>query len=125
MFLKRFYQFFATEYWRARALEAEACLEAETWRNRTREDELATLYVRGMGMFGLPPRTGPAGRGASVPQLARTASPFDALGAVDRMEFETNWLPDAVANNVPVEQARQRFLMEIAKRKTINDDFQM
>lgn len=107
-------------YWRQRALAAEDRLEAETWRNRNREDMFVSATVMGSrGMFGVSPRVGPA-------QLARPAQqlpllPQQMTGA-EQLEFNTLWLPDALQSGISRQQAEQDFLIEVAKRKTLNDD---
>ncbi len=123
--LSRFYHFAQAEYWRGRCLNAEAQLEAEKWRNIYREDSLVNVPMRSMGMWPISPRVGPAQPPNMSVSPRRPLDPiaaFNDLGAVDRMEFETNWLPDAEAHNIPLDQAKQKFLAELAKRKTLNDD---
>lgn len=122
--LSRFYQFAQSEYWRARCLKAEEQLALETCRNRHREDTITTMAISSLtGIVGFPPRGGPAQkqipRAAQQPQ--RSLDPWDDLGAVELMEFETNWLPDAEAHNVPLAQAKSLFLTELANRKRFND----
>lgn len=124
-------------YWKARALAAEARnvqlivdnetelirlreqMEAERWRNLSREDSFASAAVMGSrGMWGVPPRTGPA-------QTQRPPSVLEAVPAItgaDRMEFETEWLPYALRNNITQQQAERDFLQELAKRKALHDE---
>jgi hypothetical protein len=117
-------------YWRRRALKAELSLneakeafEAEVWRNRSREDTLITVPVRMAGMVavGLEPRTAPAYNPRPT-RLATAANPWDALTGSERMEWEFEYLPDALRNNVSESAARQRFLSDLAARKTLIDD---
>lgn len=117
--LSRVYQFGVAEYWRARCLKAEEQLELETYRNRHREDTITTMAISSLtGIVGFPPRGGPAQKQTPrTPQIHRSLDPWDDLGAVERMEFETNWLPDAEAHNIPLTQAKSQFLAEVAKRK--------
>lgn len=121
--IARFYQFAKAEYWRTRCLKAEKQLELETYRNRHREDTITTMAISSLtGIVGFPPRGGPAQR--QIPRSAqpqRSIDPWDDLGAVERMEFETNWLPDAEAHNIPLAQAKSQFMAEIANRKRFND----
>lgn len=115
-----------TRYWRSRAVKAEAQikaqsaqLQAEQWRNREREDYFVSAAVMGgRGMVGITARSGPAG--AQSPTRP-TTDPWQSLRAIDRMEFETQWLPDALVNNVSETAARARFLQELASRRAMND----
>lgn len=122
-----FYQFAKAEYWRTRCLKAEEQLEVETWRNRHREDTITTMVISSLtGIVGFPPRGGPAQRQTTrVTQPQRSLDPWDDLGAVERMEFETNWLPAAEAHNIPLAQAKSQFLAMNAKRKQFNDSYEV
>ena len=112
--------FAASEYWRARAVRAERLLEDETLRNREREDLFVSISVAGArGMFGVPPRTGRVSREAPRSALEAVAP---IMSGADRMEFETEWLPDAERNNVTRQQAERDFLQELAKRKALRDE---
>lgn len=114
-------------YWRHRALEAEASLEAERWRNLEREDTLVTVPMRLGGLWGMSARSGPAPtrqpqRIAAAP-LTGPSDPWHALSWADKNEFEMFWKADAEAAGVPLQQARQQFLAELASRRTpLNDD---
>jgi hypothetical protein len=105
-----------SEYWRMRALKAEARLEAETWRNREREDTLATVPMRAMGMFGMTPRSAPAGVASQPTRLLQTADPFESLSAMDKMEFQTQWLEAAKTNGIPIDQAKRDFVLMVQRR---------
>jgi len=107
-------------YWRKRAWLAEARLEAESIRNRQREDSFVRAAVMGArGMWGVPPRVGPALR-QSV-QVSTPASPL--MTGADQLEFETFWLPDARRAGVSAQQALAEFTQELQKRKVpLNDD---
>src|SRR5690349_5747158 len=118
--LSRIRKLGASEYWRLRALRAEEALEAEANRNRAREDVFVSAAVLGArGMWGQPPRTGPARTQAPV-SLLDAAAP--TMSGADRMEFEQFWLPDAMRNNIPRQQAEKDFLQELVKRKALNDE---
>lgn len=47
-------------YWRRYAKALERQLEGERWRNQAREDELLTVPMRYLGMYGVATREGPA-----------------------------------------------------------------
>jgi len=119
--------FAAAEYWRARALKAEAQLVAETWRNRFREDSLVNVPMRSAGMWPIPPRVGPAQPPEQrlPPPPSDPVTAFHNLSAIEKMEFQTQWLPDAEAAGVPLSAARQRFVEELSKRKSLNDEYPM
>ncbi len=108
-------------YWRARALKAEMRLEAERYRNLTREDFFVSASVMGQrGMFGVPPRTGPAAKKTITTQIQQ--QPLAMTGA-ERLEFETLWLPDARVAGVDDNTALRDFMQEIAKRRVpLNDE---
>lgn len=115
-----------SRYWRHRALKTEALLEAETLRNREREDELVTVPMRIAGLFAPPPRTGPIlkpiNRMAPTP-VTPLSDPWNALSWADKNEFDMFWKADAAAAGVPEHEARQKFLLEIESRRTpLNDD---
>lgn len=110
-------------YWKRRALLAERLLEAETNRNREREDTFVSASVLGgRGMFGLTPRSAPA----EIPRKAipsQALQTYDGLTVPERMEYEVEWLPDAVRHGISPAQAKQDFMAELAKRKQpLNDD---
>lgn len=118
-------------YWKRRALKAEdvtretkALLEAETWRNRSREDTLITVPVRMAGMvaIGLEQRGGPAYSSQKPTRLTQAVNPWEALTGIERMEWETEYLPDAIRNGVSEQAARQRFLRDLANRKSLVDE---
>lgn len=115
-------------YWRHRALEAEASLEAERWRNLEREDTLVTVPMRMAGLWGMPARSAPATPLTQVNRIgpnpiSAPTDPWHALSWADKNEFEMFWKADAEAAGVPLQQARQQFLAELASRRTpLNDD---
>lgn len=105
-------------YWRRRAVTAERALQSEKDRNRAREDELITVPMRAMGLFGIAPRESPAlPKQVSRPALSAPADPWQALTWQDRQEFEMFWKPDAEAAGVSLSQAQQKFMQEIANRR--------
>lgn len=132
------FNFFRWQRWRARAkhyqrqaakLEAalkelREDLEAETFRNRAREDTFVSAAVMGSrGMFGVPPRTGPAIQRQAQPEPFHPTDPWDSLlTGADRLEFETNWWPDAQRANVSLVTAKQQFMEEVAARRRLNDE---
>ena len=116
-------------YWRKKFEQAEAQIaelsaraDAEMWRNREREDTFVSAAILGgRGMFGIAPRTGPAAKPQpKVPSLP--TEPWQALTPIQRMEFETQYLPDALRNNVPEHVARAKFLSDMAQRGSFNDE---
>lgn len=112
-------------YWRRRAVNAERKLEAETLRNREREDTLVTVPMRLGGLWGMPARGEPAQikQVNAAPRLTQPTDPWDGLSWADKQEYEMFWKQDAQAAGVPEQQARQQFLMELQNRRTpINDD---
>lgn len=135
----RFFRLLArVRYWKHRALKAEARqfalvveheteliklreqMEAERWRNYSREDTFASAAMLGSrGMWGVAPRTGPASM-QRPPSLMEVAAPM--MSGADRMEFEQFWLPDAERNGVTRQRAEKEFLEELAKRKALRDE---
>lgn len=141
--MKKFFRLLArVRFWKHRALKAEQRIsdlieqyaaeiqelkesnEAERWRNMSREDDLITVPQRLGGLWGMPPRTGPAMKvNQRPPALAKPADPWESLSWADKKEFEMFWKADAEAANVPEHIARQQFLAELANRKIpINDE---
>lgn len=134
------FNFFRWKRWRARAkfyqrqaAKLEAALkdirddlDAEIWRNRAREDTFVSAAVMGArGMFGVPPRTGPALQRPSQPvQPFHPSDPFETiLTGADKMEFETLWWPDAQRAGVTLANARQEFLQTVMQRRQpLNDE---
>jgi hypothetical protein len=115
------------KFWRHRALKAEASLEAEMWRNRAREDELITVPQRMAGLWGMPPRSEPAvvKQVNASPSRALTApaDPWDGLTGTEKWEFDMEWKQAAEAAGIPLAQAKQDFMNEIAmRRQPLNDD---
>src|SRR5262245_35856096 len=82
-------------------LEAELAIlkrefEAETWRNRSREDMFVSAAVMGArGMWGVAPRSASAYQPKPDKPQAPAYDPYQFYGP-DLMEFNTFWLPDAV-----------------------------
>ncbi len=128
-------------FWRNRALKAEARLielieeyaaevkelqvkmDAEHWRNQSREDTFVSASILGAkGMWGVAPRTGPAQtqRPPTLIDLANQSGPV--MSGADRMEFQQYWLPDALKAGVSPQKAEQDFLVELVKRKALNDE---
>ncbi len=142
--MKKFFRLLArVRFWKHRALKAEKRIsdlieqyaveiqelkesnDAEMWRNRAREDELITVPQRLQGLWGMPPRTGPAMKQVNQPPraLAQPADPWDALSWADKQEFDLQWKDAAAARGIPEYVARQQFMAEIATRKIpINDE---
>lgn len=81
--------------------------------------------MRALGLFGILPRNGPAPhvkQASPTRQLAAVVDPWEALPYADRAEFDMFWKPDADRAGVPVREAQQKFLQEIASRRQINDE---
>ena len=100
----------------------ECQLEAETLRNRAREDSLAVTYVRAMGMFAPEPRETPAAprmplrrRAAQSPQTSE--SEWDRLTTEELLEWDI-WREDAANANIPIAKAKQDFLDQLRFRKS-------
>jgi hypothetical protein len=99
--------------------------EAEVWRNRAREDSFVSAAVMGArGMFGVPPRTGPAIQRQAQPQPFHPPDPFDTLlTGADKLEFQTIVLPDARRAGVSDAEARRHFLEDVLQRRqSLNDE---
>lgn len=118
-------------YWRLRALGAEAELEqvklqaeAERWRNIGREDCFVSAAIMGSrGMWGVPPRTAPAeAQRQPQQQSAALLDPFGALPFFQKAEFEAEWWPIAQTLGKSRQQAQNDYLMDLAKRKSFNDE---
>lgn len=115
-------------YWRSRAIKAEsqvieisARAEAETWRNRAREDAFASAAcLQGRGMAGIAPRDAPAAAPRS--RFVEQVDPWQALTRIERDEFEKEWLVDAIAHNVDPRKAQQDYMRELTRRKQFNDE---
>lgn len=113
-------------------------LEGERDRNRTREDALNTAYLQMMGLFGLPPRTGPASprptfaqqveevhRQQTAPALPYNTDPFDLLTPFEQAEFaEVIWRSDgqgeAQLAGATLQDARHRFAKQILESRVSN-----
>lgn len=118
-------------YWHRRAQRAEAevgalklQLSAERYRNMQREDTFASAAVLGSrNMWGLAPRSGPAVQAPARTESAAAIDPYSLSGA-DLLEFETFWKPDAEAANIPINEAKRRFIQEVVvpRRMPLNDD---
>ena len=115
------------KFWRHRALKAEASLEAEMWRNRAREDVLVDGHLRAAGLWVMPARDAPAPPlkqvNARAPQSATPADPWEKLSGTEKWEFDMEWKSAAEAAGIPLAQAKQDFMNEIAlRRQPLNDD---
>lgn len=99
-------------------------LEAERWRNLSREDTFVSATVMGgRNMFGVPPRTGPAIKQAGYGSTAvKSLDPWDSISYADKAEFDQFWKKDAEDAGVPIQQARAQFLIELANRRAIQDE---
>ena len=98
-------------------------LNAEMFRNREREDVFVSASVLGQrGMYGIPPRSGPALQSAPTPQPTTPTDPWMNLPWADKAEFQTEWWPLAQQQNRSEMQARQDFMGELARRKQLNDE---
>jgi hypothetical protein len=115
------------KFWRHRALKAEASLEAECARNRAREDELITVPMRAMGLWGMPARDALAQPvkqvNASPSRALTTSDPWDTLTGADKMEFDLEWKDAGEALGLSLMQSRQQFYREvILPRRALNDE---
>jgi len=116
-------------YWQRKAEKLERTvnmlrreLNAETERNRNREDVFVSATVMGTrGMYGIPPRSGSALQ-AVTPTPAVASDPWQQLKWEDKAEFVTEWLPLAQQNGRSEMQARQDFMAELANRRQLNDE---
>ncbi len=117
--------------WRARAIKAERGLahlrfqlNAEMYRNRSREDALITVPMRLGGLYGMAPREGPATpKFSPKPKSNAAADPWDNLTWSEREEYNLIYKDDAEKAGLSQAQARQYFLEVLAERKQpLNDD---
>lgn len=123
--LDRFYQFGAAEYWRLRAHRAEAALEAEFLRNRSREDIFVSAAILGgRGMVGIAPRSAPATMPGAAARIVQASNPWESLTWHEKAEFETEWLMPALAQGITRQKAESDFMVELLKRKA-NPDMAM
>jgi len=100
-------------------------LEAERYRNLEREDTFVSASVMGQrGMWGMPPRTGPAFQSNQVSRIPPQPQNWDAgFSGREKIEFESIHLPDALAHGVSAQQAQRDFARVIASRRMpLNDD---
>ncbi len=99
-------------------------LNAECERNRQREDTFVSATVMGgRQMFGIPPRSGPAGLPAPTTQQSTLdTDPWLQLPWADKAEFQTQWWPLAEQSGRSEMQARQDFMRELQQRKQLNDE---
>ena len=98
-------------------------LNAECARNREREDVFVSASVLGQrGMYGIPPRSGPALQAAPTPQPSIATDPWNNLAWADKAEFQTQWWPLAQESGRSEMQARQDFMAELANRRQLNDE---
>lgn len=112
-------------YWRSYALALERQLEGEKLRNRAREDELITIPMRIMGLYGVATREGPAQpRDPLRRQMQRprpvAASGWEALTDEERAEWPL-FKADTDRDGTNVETARREFLQMIEFRRQGND----
>ena len=126
----KFFRLYARlRYWRLRALEAErelievkADAKAEYYRNMMREDTFVSATVMGgRSMWGIPPRSGPA-EVQQPSRLAAAPDPWAALTGVEKMEFQTQWLPLGLDKGYSMQRIQQDFLRELADRKSFRDE---
>lgn len=110
----------------SRALEAR--LEGERWRNQAREDELITVPMRMLGMYGVATRESPAPQQEPLrrqamrqPRSVPSVSPWSALTDEERAEWPL-YLADADPDGVRVNQVRQEFLQMIEFRRQSNQE---
>lgn len=113
-------------YWRRYAKSLERQLEGERWRNQSREDELLTVPMRYLGMYGVATRVGRAQqveplsriaeRKRTVPQVSAWAS----LSDEERSEWAI-YREDTDAAGVPEQQAKREFLQMLEMRHSAND----
>lgn len=128
--IKLFRLYARLRYWRLRALRVEAELaqvkaeaKAEAYRNLYREDMFVSAAVMGSrGMVGIQPRNGPA----EIPQprlaLAETPDPWNAVTPIEKMEFQTQWVPIGLQQGFTMQQMQRDFIKELAGRKKFNDE---
>lgn len=128
-------------YWRSRALRAETKLievsadaerrvldvtqqaDAERWRNVYREDMMtAAANFGSRGMVGIQPRNGPAEIPQPRPLLTEAPDPWNAVSPIEKMEFQTQWVPLGVERGLTIQQMQRDFLRELASRKQFNDE---
>lgn len=110
-------------YWKRRAFELERQLKAERYRNLAREDTFASAAVLGArNMFGLAPRGGPAPLTAKNVTPQQSFDPMAGLSSIEKAEFQTYWLPDALRANVSEAAALISFRAELAQRRSIRDE---
>lgn len=125
--MKRSWAIIQLLYWRRYARSLERQLEGEQLRNRSREDELITVPMRMLGMYGVATRTSRAQpveplrrlaeRGSrSIPQ----ASAWASLSDEERSEWVI-YKEDTDAAGVPEQQAKREFLEMIEIRHSQND----
>lgn len=125
--MRRFllYRFLAARrkarYWRKMARALEARLEAETWRNRGREDILCTASVRAIAGWAPEPRIAPARPmeplHRAVAHSPKTAqSEMESLSETEQVEWEI-FKEDAEVNQIPLGKARKDFLGMLRFRK--------
>lgn len=113
-------------YWRRYALRLEAQLEGEKARNQSREDELLTVPMRYLGMYGVATREGPAqprvplGRQLERHNSMPRASAWSTLTDDERAEWVI-YKTDTDYAGVPEQQARKEFLQMLEIRRAQND----
>lgn len=142
--MKRFFRILhwaaRSRYWKQRALKAEAAresirqsltddiaelqaqLNAELWRQVERGDMFTSAAIMGTRqMYGIPPRVGPAPVKKDTPQQ-NSYDPMVGLSGIEKMEFQTYWLPDALRAGITEATALNSFRAELAQRKSIRDE---
>lgn len=109
-------------YWRRYAKSLERQLEGERWRNQNREDQLLTVPMRYLGMYGVAEREGPARpmdtlrRRAQRRPAVPTNDAWSTLTDDERLEWQS-WSADVDPTPDQVVAAKREFLEMIRQRK--------
>lgn len=113
-------------YWKKYALSLERQLEGERWRNQSREDELLTVPMRYLGMFGVATREAPAQpreplrRQAQRTRTVPTSDPWSTLTDEERAEWKM-WREDV--NPTPEQEAgAKREFMEMVRLRRMGNE---
>lgn len=108
----------------AYSLALESQLEGERWRNQSREDELLTVPMRSLGMYGVATRSAPAPpRDPLRRQINRSiskADPWAMLTDEERAEWPL-YQADADPDGTHTAAVRREFLQMIEMRRSEND----